>query len=391
MGMMNNNQQTLSEDWKGLERLVLWGIGQVLTKYVDSLMMQFDIAYFVDDKKSGEEYKGRKIVNFSSEKRNICQYKIVVTTSKRVYSEIKEMLEKEGLEEYKDFCHIEFFVTEWFYKFKNQWNVIQLNTAVTTWCTLQCANCNMFMSYYPNKRRRNMTFEDMKADIDVAMKYIDYIYTYVFLGGEPFLNSELKDIIEYIGEIYIGKKVGKMSITTNGTIIPDEMTLNTIKKYNVRIAISDYTKTVDYIGKLKEFISVMKKNQIDYIMNGMDTWKDFGFPVNPFHWEMDGVKEHMKVCSPLFHGINDRKLYYCHIVWSAEQAGLYTVPRQDYIDLEELDSTNEHNKEKVMRYCRGEVERGFLGLCMLCGGCGTDNDRIVKAGIQYKNKGNEKI
>ena len=61
MGMMNNNQQTLSEDWKGLERLVLWGIGQVLTKYVDSLMMQFDIAYFVDNKKRERNIRGEKL------------------------------------------------------------------------------------------------------------------------------------------------------------------------------------------------------------------------------------------------------------------------------------------------------------------------------------------
>jgi hypothetical protein len=205
----------------------------------------------------------------------------------------------------------------------------------------------------------------------------------MFLGGEPFLNRELKDIISYAGQNY-GNRIGKIGITTNGTIVPDVETLEQIRKYNVIVYISDYTDTVKYMDKMEKFIQTLEHWNIMYVRNRMTEWRDFGFPVNPFHWGADQVAQHMRSCAPLFHGINEQKIYYCHIIWSAEKAGLYTVPKQDYIDLKELDPENPDNRMKVIRYCEGECERGFLGLCMLCGGCGEDNDRIIRAGEQRK-------
>ena len=98
----------------------------------------------------------------------------------------------------------------------------------------------------------------------------------------------------------------------------------------------------------------------------------------------EGGHDHMKSCSPLFHGINDKKFYYCHVIWSADKAGIYTAPESDYIDLTELEPDNEADKKKVWRYALGDCERGFLGFCMVCGGCGEDNDKAVVAGIQSK-------
>jgi hypothetical protein len=94
----------------------------------------------------------------------------------------------------------------------------------------------------------------------------------------------------------------------------------------------------------------------------------------------------MTSCAPLFHGINGKKVYYCHIIWSAEQAGLYTVPEQDYIDLEKLQPDNPDDRSKLIRYCAGQCERGFLGLCMLCGGCGEDNTFVIPVGEQAERK-----
>ncbi len=65
------------------------------------------------------------------------------------------------------------------------------------------------------------------------------------------------------------------------------------------------------------------------------------------------------------------------MIWSADKSGIYTVPKQDYIDLTELDCMNEDDKKRVSLYCAGQCERGFLGFCMVCGGCGENNQRNV--------------
>ncbi len=380
---MNGKLNQLSEDWNDITSIIIYGLGLVAEQFISKITADFQVSYIIDNKKQGGDYKGIPVVGYVKVKEELQQNKrkIVVMTSQRVYSEIRGLLESDGFVEMRDFCRIEQFAVEWYQTNKSQINIIQVNTAVTTWCTLNCAKCNMFMPYYENNKRKHYTFSEIKEDINLLLNFVDHIFWYNFLGGEPFLNKELKDIIAYVGETY-PDKIGQMGITTNGTIVPDDETLLQIKKYNVLVSISDYTEGVRYAEKIEKVIDKLNEWGILFRRNAMTEWKDFGFPEDPFHWGEDGVCLHMKNCSPLFHGVNDKKLYYCHIVWSAEKAGLYTVPGSDYIDLTKLDYSNKEDKRKVSRYCAGECERGFIGFCMLCGGCGTDNTRVIPAGVQ---------
>ena len=377
------NVKRLGSEWKNISTIVVYGMGAVADRFLDKILQDFQVPYIIDYKKQGKKYHDIPVISYEMLRENIRQekYKIVVMTSQRVYSEIKRILEADNFVEMEDFCRIELFAIEWYRANRNMMNILQVNTAVTTWCTLNCEKCNMFMPYYGE--RKHYTLTEMKEDIDILLKYVDYTFLYSFLGGEPFLNKDLKNIISYIGDTY-SDRIGKLGITTNGTVVPDDETLYQIKKYQVTVNISDYTAVVPYQEKLDRLIDVLKKWEIAYIRNHMTEWKDFGFPNKPFHWGKEGGHDHMKSCSPLFHGINDKKFYYCHVIWSADKAGIYTAPESDYIDLTELEPDNEADKKKVWRYALGDCERGFLGFCMVCGGCGEDNDKAVVAGIQSK-------
>lgn len=385
IGDVHMKNKALDHTWDNIETIILYGMGLVASRYIDKIMQDFQIPFIIDYNKKGINYCGIPIVGYETVKEDLIQTKskIVVMTSQRVYCDIRNILEADGFIEGKDFCRIEQFAVEWYWTNRSMINVIQVNTAVTTYCSLNCEKCNMFMPYYDNGRRRHYSFWEMRDDIDLLLSYVDYLFCYDFLGGEPFLNKELKDIIAYIGENY-SHKIGRMGVTTNGTIIPDDETLSQLKKYHVLVSISDYTKTVPYKEKVEDVINIFREWGISYTRNLMTEWKDFGFPKEPFHWDKDNVCAHMKSCSPLFHGINDRKLYYCHVIWSVEKAGLYTVPKQDYIDLTKLDCKNEDDRKRISNYCMGECERGFLGFCMVCGGCGIDNTRIIPVGVQME-------
>ena len=380
---MHMVQEKLSEEWNGADTLILYGLGLVADRFIDKILKDFKVPYIVDRQKQGTLYHDIPIVSYEFVRDEMLEKKtkIVVMTSQRIYSEIRRILKADGFKEYQDFCRVEQFVVEWYYKNRNMTNIIQVNTAVTTWCTLNCKKCNMFMPYYDNSKRKHYSFSEMKEDVDILLSFADYIFLYSFLGGEPFLNKELKDIVQYICKHY-REKIGKLGLTTNGTIVPDEETLQVLKENNVMVSISDYTENVPYKDKMDNFINVLNKWDINYTRNKMTEWKDFGFPDAPFHWGKEGVCEHMKNCSPLFHGVNDKKLYYCHVIWSADKAGIYTVPKQDYIDLTELEPHKYEDKRKVSLYCAGNCERGYLGFCMVCGGCGEDNERVIVAGEQ---------
>ena len=89
----------------------------------------------------------------------------------------------------------------------------------------------------------------------------------------------------------------------------------------------------------------------------------------------------MHNCSPLWHGVNNGKYYYCNVAWSAGRLGIFEENESDYIDLETVE-----DKSVLLRHTLGEIESG-LKFCEFCGGVGNDNCEYVSAGFQIKRKG----
>lgn len=94
-------------------------------------------------------------------------------------------------------------------------------------------------------------------------------------------------------------------------------------------------------------------------------------------------------CSALCHGVNDGKFYNCHIIWSAEKAGLFQNDKDDYIDLTELSLYEVKDKRKLSKFSMRDWEKGYLNFCRFCGGFGEDNQCYVPIGIQMEKDKNE--
>ena len=208
----------------------------------------------------------------------------------------------------------------------------------------------------------------------------DYIVAYRILGGEPLINNELEDMIKQIGDRY-GDRIGNIGIITNGTLLPDEKLIETSKKYNVKFDFSDYTDVVDYKKRFDESVKIVSDAGLRYSVNRSLRWCDFGFPVNNRMYDFDKVREHMLSCGPIFHGLNDGKYYYCHVSWSADKAKLLKNVPDDYVDLRTLDD-DDRAKEAILEHSNGNMAKGFVKLCKICGGCGNDNTEFVKAAEQ---------
>lgn len=65
----------------------------------------------------------------------------------------------------------------------------------------------------------------------------------LFLLGEPLLYKYLDKAIDYVGREY-SSKIGRMSITTNGTILPSKTVLEMCKKYDVEFSILNYEMAI---------------------------------------------------------------------------------------------------------------------------------------------------
>ncbi len=370
----------LTDDWKDISELVIYGFGKVAHDNIEFFKNNFNIVYIVDSNKEkcNCEFKGISVKHVSDVKDDLKSHKIVIMTANRNAALVGEDLEKFGLQSGKDFCSMEQFLTEWFWNYKKKVCLMEVHSTITSRCTLKCKHCNMFMPYY--KEHVDYTAKDILEDLELLFRHVDYIVAYEILGGEPLINGELADMIRQIGDRY-GNRIGNIGIITNGTLLPDEQLIEISKKYNVKYDFSDYTDIVDYKKRFDESVKIVSDAGLRYSVNHSLRWCDFGFPVNNRMYDFDKVREHMLSCGPIFHGLNDGKYYYCHVSWSADKAKLLKNVPDDYVDLRTLDD-DDRAKEAILEHSNGNMAKGFVKLCKICGGCGNDNTEFVKAAEQ---------
>lgn len=295
------------------------------------------------------------------------------------YGEIAEQLKNAGYQENVDFMDMHLFVSLWYWRKREEIYLLDVHIAITTYCSLNCKNCNMFINHYKQKQRRYIDFEEFKENFEALFQSVDYCCKITILGGEPLLNNELPHMLEWLYDRY-HEKIGQLIVVTNGTIFPKEELTCVLQKTGTRLSISDYTASVSYADKIEKLEVLLQENQIPFENTSERMWKNFYFPREEQGARFDSVREHMLCCNPVFRGLNDKRFYYCHIVWSAVQAGLLKEAASDYIDLEEICSKSD--RKRLLEHDLGFVENEYVSLCKFCGGCGNDNQSIIQAGLQ---------
>lgn len=377
-----------NDTWKSISEIVIYGLGMVGKKYFDILRKDFSIKFIVDNSPNApDSYKGVKVISLNELLTVREQEKIVVLASKEAFFSIRSDLEKNGLTEYEDYMRFDDFVRDWYWQVRNKNCIREVHVATNTNCTFNCEKCNMFVPYY--RSAVTYTLKEIKESLDAFFPLVDFVFVLSYLGGEPFLNCELKDILEYTCETYY-EKVGRIEVVSNGSLIPDAETLETMKRRHILVRISDYTEHIGYQKKLEELMHVLEEYGIEYSIEKSLGWVDFCFPHKDEELQLPikDVRTHMLCCSPAFHGLNDGKFYYCHVAWSAEKAGLIKLREGDYIDLASY-KANAVNRRYLTEYASGNMKSGYVSLCEQCMGCGIDNHFAIPAGKQAERLKNE--
>lgn len=378
---MRSDLGKLTEDWNDIQNVVLYGAGIVggicktLFERVD-----LDIPFVIDrdPKKQGTRWMGVPIISYEDARERLNGQKIVVMAGHAAYGDIAKYLKEQGFEEFKDFCNVGHFMSEWLWTAKRMNCVFHVDMTITTKCTLNCRHCNLFIPYH--KEQVNFSFEEMKKTIDLFFERIDFVTYFGLIGGETFLNPDLEKFIIYLGENY-RKQIGKITVITNGTVTPAESLLQAIKKYDMYLSISDYTNMVPYEKKMEQLVEKAKEYEIDYYRNPSIVWTDFGFPEHPFKRTPEQLEEHLKSCRPNWNALHDGKFYYCNVSWCAEQSGRFKLQQEDYIELEKISPDDKFGCRSIV-----ELSRGTSSFCRICGGCGADNTNYVVTGEQMERK-----
>jgi hypothetical protein len=376
---MQSDFGKLTEDWRGIDTIILYGagiVGGICKSLFERLDLKIPFVIDQDKDKQGQTWLGLPIISYDEAQYQLHNHKIVVMAGHDAYGKITNFLNENGLVEFKDFCNVGHFMSEWLW-FEKQMNcVFHVDMTITTKCTLNCRHCNLFIPYH--KEHVNFSFEQMKENIDLFFERIDFVTYFGLIGGETFLNPILEQCIEYMGENY-RNQIGRITVITNGTVSPADSLLKAIKKYNMYLSISDYTNVVPYSDKMEQLVKRASELGIDYYRNPNITWTDFGFPENPVRRTPEQLEEHLKSCRPNWNALHDEKFYYCNVSCCAEMSGRFKLQPEDYIEVKEINPKDKEACRKIV-----ELSRGTSSFCKICGGCGKDNTNYVTTGIQME-------
>ena len=365
--------------WEYVDKIFLWGGGRNCRSHLAEISEEIEIEGIIDrdSLKEGTTIEGIPVILPYID--TLTNKKIVITTH---YGEVSRDLKNAGMEEYIDFCDLRLFLTARAWYRRRQVVLSEVHIAVTTRCTLNCKHCNMYIPFHKG-HEMSISIADLKDQLRLLFSHVDRIINLVLIGGEPLLYEDLHLAVEYIGSYY-SDRVRNIEIVTNGTVVPQTELLEVLHKYDVLVSMSDYHLNSAYSKRFHEIERLFLRSNIRVNINQELQWKDFSFPYTRLCLPDDIAYKNMELCDPSFRGYNDSKLYFCHLVWSADRAGIFQEKNTDYIDLASL-SADDHEKVVMLNVCCHD--EGYVSLCKDCGGCSSMNQKLIPAGRQTVDGG----
>lgn len=236
-------------------------------------------------------------------------------------------------------------------------------------CTMACKKCSMLMPYF--QIPWEISCSNAIENVDIFLSGIDEVLNFNIIGGEPFLYKSLSTIIKHVS---LSKKVKHIVVFTNGTLLPNEETVQVLQNEKVEIVLSDYGNIV----KMAKFVDFAERNNINLIIRSDNYWIDFGNTSNRGKTEVV-LKEHFSNC--VFSGnckaLLGNRLYICE-----RAARLYALDVgydsvRDFVTL----SKNKSIKE-ICFAIRKIYSADIADACNYCDAGSPNISRIV-AGEQF--------
>ena len=382
--------------------IYLFGAGKKGNKYADILTKyNIDITAIIDnnqDKQNKYVENGDKkiqIISFDDymNRKSDNSY-IVISVGDKFLKSIISQLEQSGLVEHKDFLKadnsFEKILRVVLMYEKNVLSLPLAQISLTERCTLRCKKCAHACNLVP-KNRSDMTLEEAKKSADYFFKFVDYIQEFVLIGGEPFLYKNLKDIIEYTAKYR--HKMNIFSITTNGTIIPDDDVLEVCNKYDVLITISNYSVTLPRLKiAYTRLINKLNDFGIKYILYNSDGyWMDYGFDYLNRKASPLQLEKVFDDCFTPCHEIRGSRFYFCVMARSVSENMGKNIGSEDYFDLAKIENNRGGGgKIAFFEYTMGYSKKGYLDMCNYCYGTEA-KERIIPVAEQMNFKENKNV
>lgn len=238
-------------------------------------------------------------------------------------------------------------------------------------CNLKCKLCLVYAPYY--RHPRDYTLEELSTSVDGYFGIIDFCGTINIQGGEPLLHPQLPEILLKV--LQYRNKIGKILLTTNGTLVPSEELLHVLSQYRemIQVNISDYGPQLS--KRVPEVIALLEREKIpyhiicyhgDHIHYG--GWLDFTDHSLKYEKEEDLI-ENARNCGYRKGGniaIRGSELYFCYRVARRIELGIIKKDYDSCLDMSDPCSLEEKRAHLLhmlsapytpaCAYCVGKIE-----------------------------------
>jgi len=362
--LLNNSEK--------FKHIYIFGAGLIGTQIMLTMCKYGILDGFIDnnEQKQKEGYKGYKVYSLE-EYMNIRKGFIVVAVSEKNKSDIMHQLKQVNLTEGEDFClHTKFVdrvfpIISLYLYHKSYMNLAQI--CLTERCSLKCKKCAHGCFAVDNRTAQDLTLEQVYKSADSFFSKVDFIQEFVLIGGEPLLYRDLHRAIQYIGEHY-RQQIGIFSITTNGTILPDEETMRMCKRYKVLFQISNYSISIPRLkDSYARIADLLDTQEIDYHLSEAEKeWMDYGFEYVNRNAVQEELIKVFDSCKTPCREVRENRLYFCVMARSVSDNMKFNVGKNDYLDLDALQG--EQGRKELLEFNLGYSEKGYLDMCNYCHG-----------------------
>ena len=243
-----------------------------------------------------------------------------------------------------------------------------LDFVITERCSLRCRECSNLMQYYAAPK--NFSVEDLKRELDLTCAVFDEIYEIRIIGGEPFVHPNWDEILQYIAS---KENIKRISIYTNGTLLPSDSQCEVLKATNAWLSISDYDELSRKLEPLKKKLAAY---EIPSEVKAIPHWTHCSSFVKHNRTREELAEVFRKCCARDLATLLNGKLYPCPFISNAMNLKAIPAVENDFVDL-----TATPDLESLRQKVRKLFSRPFFDSCDRCTGRPTpldirDEDKI---------------
>lgn len=382
-------------------KLYLYGAGDAVSSYARIAVaaltfheIDFELFFDDDDKKIGQIFMSKKIQSSSNIDLLAARSVILIssnyfktilkgkvsTSNNTILTSLVRLLEETPAEAYSGLMsneeaqrrlHTHKSKLQQLQGLKSSVYVNALDVQVTEKCTMKCKDCSNLMQYYEKPRDADTAL--LVRNLEKFLDAVDYLADARIIGGEPFIVKDLNKILDFLSK---SEKVGHITVYTNGTIVPREDILDSLKSDKVIVEITDYNEHSKRLSALQE---TLQQRGVKYFSHRPQNWTDSARIVKN-NLSADALSQMFDSCCvndalTILHG----RIYHCPFSANGINLNAYDVTDREFIEIESYDSSF-NLREKFKTWYFG---RPFLDSCSYC--LGRDYMQpLVEPGVQIR-------